>query len=37
MSKSTGQRFPEPVIALDIGNVSMKLNFDEMYRRLGEL
>jgi len=27
-------RFQEPVVALDIGNVSMKLNFDEMYRRL---
>ena len=26
--------FQNPVIALDIGNVSMKLNFDEMYRRL---
>ena len=25
--------FPEPVIALDIGNVSMRLTFDEMYRR----
>lgn len=24
-----------PVIALDIGNVSMKLTFDSMYRRLG--
>ena len=24
---------PGPVIALDIGNVSMKLTFDEMYRR----
>ena len=34
MSRNTEQRFPEPVIALDIGNVSMKLNFDEMYRRL---
>ena len=33
MSMNTEQRFPEPVIALDIGNVSMKLNFDEMYRR----
>ena len=27
-------RFSDPVVALDIGNVSMKLNFDEMYRRL---
>ena len=27
-------RISDPVIALDIGNVSMKLNFDEMYRRL---
>ena len=25
--------FSAPVIALDIGNVSMKLSFDEMYRR----
>ena len=27
-------RFSVPVIALDIGNVSMRLTFDEMYRRL---
>jgi len=31
MSRET--RSPAPVVALDIGNVSMKLNFDEMYRR----
>ena len=30
----TGSRISDPVVALDIGNVSMKLNFDEMYRRL---
>ena len=30
---NTAQKFREPVIALDIGNVSMKLNFDEMYHR----
>lgn len=29
-----GTKFQNPVVALDIGNVSMKLNFDEMYRRL---
>ena len=29
-----GNKFGDPVVALDIGNVSMKLNFDEMYRRL---
>lgn len=29
-----GNKFRNPVVALDIGNVSMKLNFDEMYRRL---
>ena len=29
----TAKRISAPVIALDIGNVSMKLNFDEMYRR----
>ena len=33
MSSNTGKRFREPVVALDIGNVSMKLSFDEMYRR----
>lgn len=33
MSSNTGRRFREPIVALDIGNVSMKLNFDEMYRR----
>lgn len=27
-------RFSVPVVALDIGNVSMKLTFDEMYRHL---
>jgi len=30
----TEKRFPDPVVALDIGNVSMKLTFDEMYRAL---
>ena len=30
---SSEKRNSAPVIALDIGNVSMKLNFDEMYRR----
>ncbi len=33
MSMNTEKCGPAPVIALDIGNVSMKLNFDEMYRR----
>ncbi len=33
MSMNKGQCVSGPVIALDIGNVSMKLNFDEMYRR----
>ena len=33
MSRNAEKRFPGPVIALDIGNVSMKLTFDEMYRR----
>jgi len=28
------KRFSDPVVALDIGNVSMRLTFDEMYRRL---
>ena len=28
------KRIPDPVVALDIGNVSMKLTFDAMYRRL---
>lgn len=32
--KSFG-RFANPVIALDIGNVSMKLTFDEMYSGIG--
>ena len=31
---TTPARISDPVVALDIGNVSMKLNFDEMYRRL---
>ena len=35
MSRNAEKRFPGPVIALDIGNVSMKLTFDEMYRRFG--
>ena len=35
MSVNTGKCIPAPVIALDIGNVSMKLSFDEMYRRFG--
>ena len=30
----TAKRISAPVIALDIGNVSMKLTFDEMYRAL---
>ncbi len=34
MSKAS-DRFQNPVIALDIGNVSMKLTFDEMYGYLG--
>ena len=29
------KRGSAPVVALDIGNVSMKLSFDEMYRRFG--
>jgi FMN phosphatase YigB (HAD superfamily) len=33
MSSNPEKRFSAPVIALDIGNVSMKLNFDGMYRR----
>jgi len=33
MTMSTEQRVSGPIIALDIGNVSMKLTFDEMYRR----
>jgi len=33
MSTNTEKRISSPVIALDIGNVSMKLSFDEMYRR----
>ena len=28
------KRFPDPVVALDIGNVSMRLTFDGMYRSL---
>ena len=32
---STTDRFQNPLIALDIGNVSMKLSFDEMYGHLG--
>ena len=35
MSANAEKRGPAPVVALDIGNVSMKLNFDEMYRRFG--
>ena len=34
MSNPTGTS-QNPLIALDIGNVSMKLTFDEMYRKLG--
>ena len=34
MSKAS-DRFQNPLIALDIGNVSMKLSFDEMYGYLG--
>ena len=34
MSNPTG-RLQSPLIALDIGNVSMKLSFDEMYRKFG--
>ena len=34
MSSPAGKRFPDPVVALDIGNVSMRLTFDEMYRSL---
>ena len=33
MSTNAAKNISAPVIALDIGNVSMKLNFDEMYRR----
>ena len=33
MNMTAGIRIDAPVVALDIGNVSMKLNFDEMYRR----
>ena len=33
MSANAEKRGSAPVVALDIGNVSMKLNFDEMYRR----
>ena len=33
MSTNMEKSISAPVIALDIGNVSMKLNFDEMYRR----
>jgi FMN phosphatase YigB (HAD superfamily) len=32
---AAGSAVSGPVIALDIGNVSMKLTFDGMYRRLG--
>ena len=35
MDIAAGTAVPGPVIALDIGNVSMKLTFDGMYRRLG--
>ena len=31
---SAKKRFADPVVALDIGNVSMKLTFDGMYRAL---
>ena len=34
MINPTG-RFLNPLIALDIGNVSMKLSFDQMYRKFG--
>ena len=33
-SDTLKKRFPDPVVALDIGNVSMKLTFDGMYRSL---
>ena len=33
MNLNVEKSFPEPVVALDIGNVSMRLTFDEMYRR----
>jgi len=33
MSTNPAKHISAPVIALDIGNVSMKLTFDEMYRR----
>ena len=32
MSSNTEKHFSAPVIALDIGNVCMRLTFDEMYR-----
>ena len=35
MNMKQEKRISAPVIALDIGNVSMKLTFDEMYRRFG--
>ena len=35
MSANAEKRGSAPVVALDIGNVSMKLSFDEMYRRFG--
>ena len=35
MNRNAEKRFSGPVIALDIGNVSMKLTFDVMYRRFG--
>ena len=33
MNTDSGTSIRGSVVALDIGNVSMKLNFDEMYRR----
>ena len=33
-SDTLKKRFPDPVVALDIGNVSMRLSFDGMYRSL---
>ena len=32
---NASNRFQNPLIALDIGNVSMKLSFDQMYRKFG--
>ena len=35
MNPAAASKIRGPVVALDIGNVSMKLTFDEMYRRFG--